>query len=412
MEVLYQVCCGLDVHAATVVACVRRPGKNGRRTREVRTFGTTTAELLRLADWLATEGASHAAIESTGVLWRPVFNVLEERCTLVLVNARHIKQVPGRKTDVRDCEWLAELLEHGLLRPSFIPPRPTRDLRDLTRRRRVLVAERAHEVNRVHKLLETANVKLGPVATDLLGASGRAMLRALVAGERDGAVLAEMAMGTLRRKRERLAEALTGRFTEHHAALLDDLLAHVEYLDGAIARLDRRVDAALGDDARHVANLQTIPGVNRLAAETIVAEIGTDMSRFPTARHLASWAGLCPGNHESAGKRLSGATRAGDRWLKTVLVECGWGAGRTRRTYLGAQYARLSRRRGKKKAVVAVAHSILVAAYHIIRDGVPYRDLGPDHFDHLATERLTRHYVRRLEQLGHHVVLGAAPGAA
>jgi transposase len=238
------------------------------------------------------------------------------------------------------------------------------------------------------------------------------MLRALVAGERDGAVLAELAKGTLRRKREQLAEALTGRFTGHHAALLDDLLGHIGYLDGAIARLDQLVEAALGDDARHVANLQTIPGVNRQAAEIIVAEIGTDMSRFPTARHLASWAGLCPGNHESAGKRLSGVTRPGDRWLKTVLVECAWGAGRTRGTYLSAQCARLSRRRGKKKAVLAVAHSILVAAYHIIRDGVPYRDLGPDHFDRLAAERLTRHYVRRLEQLGHRVVLEAVPGAA
>jgi transposase len=412
MEVLYEVCCGIDVHAAAVVAGVRRPGKNGRRAREVRTFGTTTAGLLRLADWLAAEGVSHAALESTGVLWRPVFNVLEERCAVVLVNARHIKQVPGRQTDVRDCEWLAELLEHGLLRPSFIPPRPTRELRDLTRRRRVPVGERAHEVNRVHKLLETANVKLGLVATDVLGASGWAMLRALVAGERDGAVLAEMAKGTLRRKRDQLAEALTGRFTEHHAALLDDLLGHIEYRDGAIRRLDQRIDAALGEDARHVANLQTIPGVNRQAAQIIVAAVGTDMTRFPTARHLASWAGLCPGNHESAGTRLSGATRPGNRWLKTVLVECGWGAGRTKRTYLSAQYMRLSRRRGKKKAVLAVAHSILVAADYIIRDGVPYRDLGPDHFDHLATERLTRHDVRRPEQLGHRLVLEATPGAA
>src|SRR5215207_6961199 len=274
MEVVYETCCGLDVHQATVVACVRRWGERRRRTGEVRTFGTTTKELLGLVDWLAELGVTHVAMESTGVLWKPVFNLLEGHCEVLLVNARHIKAVPGRKTDVKDAEWLAQLLEHGLLRPSFIPPPPIRELRDLTRRRRTLIEQRAHEVNRVHKLLESANIKLGLVATDILGASGRAMLRALVAGERDGARLAELAKGTLRQKRTRLAEALTGRFAEHHAFLLDELLDHIEYLEAAISRLSERIAAVAQPYADHVERLQTIPGVNRVAAETIIAEIG------------------------------------------------------------------------------------------------------------------------------------------
>ena len=409
MDVLYDACSGLDIHQATVVACVRRWDERHRRTKEVRTFGTTTSALLALVDWLRDQGVTHVAVESTGVLWKPVFELLEGEVDVVLVNARHIKAVPGRKTDVKDAEWLAELLEHGLLRSSFIPPQPIRALRDLTRRRRTLIEQRAHEVNRVHKLLESANVKLGLVATDVLGASGRAMLRALQAGERDGVRLAELAKGTLRQKRTRLADALVGRFTAHHALLLGDLLDHIEYLEAAIARLSEQIAVALEPYAAQVDHLQTIPGVNRTAAETIIAEIGVDMSRFPTAGHLASWAGICPGNQESAGKRQTGRTRPGNRWLKTMLTECGWGAGRTRRTYLGAQYARLSHRRGKKKAVLAVGHSILVAAYHILRDRQPYRDLGVDHFDRLAQERLTRHYVHRLEQLGHQVLLDHPP---
>jgi transposase len=412
MDVLYEVCCGLDVHQATVVACVRRPGPRGRRASEVRTYGATTGQLLELVDWLADQRVTHVAMESTGVLWKPVFNLLEDHFTVLLVNARHVKAVPGRKTDVKDCAWLAELLEHGLLRPSFIPPRPIRDLRDLTRRRRTLVEQRAHEINRVHKLLEAANVKLGLVVADLLGASSRAMLRALQGGERDGTRLAELAKGTLRRKRGPLAAALTGRFTEHHAFLLGELLDHIEYLEATIARLGERIELLLRPYVDQVERLQTIPGVNRLAAETLVAEIGVDMGRFPTAGHLASWAGMCPGNHESAGKRLRGTTRHGDPWLKTLLVECGWSAGRRRESYLRAQYTRLSHRRGRKKAAMAVGHSILVAAYHILRDGTTFRDLGADHFDRLARERLTRHYLRRLEQLGHHVVLDDPPDAA
>jgi transposase len=405
MEVLYPTCCGVDVHLATVVACVRHPTKGGRRKSEVRTFGTTTTELLQLADWLTEHGVTHVAMESTGVLWKPVFNILESTFTVILVNARHIKAVPGRKTDVKDCEWLAQLLEHGLLRASFIPPPFIRELRDLTRYRKTLIQQRASEANRVQKLLESANIKLGLVATDILGASGRAMLQALVRGERDGAVLAELAKGTLRQKRTRLAEALTGRFTAHHGLMLGEVLAHIAYLEATIARLSERIEAALQPYAEQVAHVQSIPGVDRIAAETIIAEIGLDMQQFPSAAHLASWAGICPGNHESAGKRKTGKTRKGNTWLKPVLTECGWGAGRARRTYLGAQYARLGQRRGKKKAVLAVGHSILVSVYHILRDGVPYHDLGPEHFDRLATARLTRHYVQRLEQLGHRVTL-------
>ena len=405
MQVLYERCCGVDVHQATVVACVRSPGTGVRRGSVVRTFGTTTSELLAFADWLTTCGVTHVAMESTGVYWRPVFNILESQCTVILVNAEHIKAVPGRKTDVRDCEWIAQLLEHGLLRPSFIPPAPIRDLRDLTRHRTILVRQRAHEVNRVQKLLESANLKLSLVATDVLGASGRAMLRALVAGERDGAALAELAKGTLRQKRPQLAAALTGRFTAHHGALLQELLDHIDYLEGAIARFDQRIADASGPYADHVARLQEIPGVNRAAAHIIIAEVGVNMSQFPTAAHLASWVGICPNNHESAGTRLTGKTRKGNRWLKPLLLEAGWGAGRTWRTYFSAQHSRLCRRRGKKKAAMAVGHSILVAAYHVLRNGVPYHDLGADHFDKLATDRLTRHYVHRLEQLGHHVML-------
>lgn len=298
MDVLYQACCGLDVHEATVVACVRRPGSRGRRAREVRTFGTVTAQLLELTDWLREQRVTHVAMESTGVLWVPVFNLLEDSFEVLLVNARHMKTVPGRKTDVKDCEWLAELLEHGLLRPSFIPPRPIRELRELTRYRKSLVDQRAHEVNRVQKVLETANIKLVLVATDVLGASGRAMLRALQAGERDGARLAELAKGTLRRKRERLAEALTGRFSEHHAVLL----AHIEYLEAAIERVSQRIDAALVPYADQVQRLQAIPGVARQGAETIIAEIGVDMTRFPSAAHLASWAGHLPGKLRVGGQ--------------------------------------------------------------------------------------------------------------
>ena len=413
MEKVYERCCGLDVHKKTVVACLRTPGARGRRTSEVRTFGTTTPELLALADWLLEAGCTHVAMESTGVYWKPVFNILEGVCEVLLVNAHHIKAVPGRKTDVKDCEWIADLLEHGLLRASFIPPPPIRELRDLTRYRRALIAQRATEANRVQKLLETANIKLGSVAADVLGKSGRLMLKALIAGERDGARLAELAKGPLRKKREALAPALTGRFTAHHAFLLGQLLAHMDELEAHIAQFDAQIEETLRPFAQvPLELLQTIPGVGQRTAEVILAEIGVDMRRFPTAAHLASWAGMCPGNNESAGKRKSGKTRKGDRYLRTALIEAAWAASHSRNTYLASLYARIARRRGAKKAAVAVGHSILVAVWHILRKGVPYADLGPSHFDRLNTERLTRHYLRRLEDLGLQVTVQPLPEAA
>jgi transposase len=412
MDTIYRVCCGLDVHKDTVVACVRRPGAEGGRAKEVRTYGTTTAALLALAAWLTEAGCTHVAMESTGVYWRPVYQLLEGAFELLLVNALHVKRVPGRKTDVQDCEWLAELLEHGLLRGSFVPPAPIRELRELTRSRKQLIEQRAQVANRVHKGLETANLKLGSVASDVLGVSGRAILKALIAGERDVGVLADLARSRLRRKRAQLQEALTGRFTAHHAFLLDSLVRQVEFLDAEIARYDERIAEAMRPLATPRERLDQIPGVGRRLAEQLLAELGPDMDRFPSDGHAASWSGVCPGNHESAGKRRSGKTRKGNRWLRTALVEAARAAIRQRGTYFAAQYRHLVRRRGDKKAIVAVAHSLLVAAYHVLRDGVPYADLGPHHFDRLNTQRLLHYHRRRLADLGYEVTLRPKEHAA
>jgi transposase len=405
MEVLYAVCCGLDVHKASVTACLRSPGDGPRRQQEVRTFGTTTRELLQLADWLTAAECTHVVMESTGVYWRPVYNLLEASFTLSLVNAQHVKMVPGRKTDVRDSEWLAQLLELGLLRGSFVPLAAQRELRDVVRYRKRLIEERAREANRILKVLETANIKLGSVVTTVLGVSARAMLKALIAGAGTPEELAELAQRSLRRKRPALAEALTGRVTAHHRFMLDHLLRHIEFLDEAITTYDRHIAALTAADADALAQLDTIPGVARRTAETIVAELGCDMTRFPTAGHAASWAGLCPGNHESAGKRLSGRTRFANRVLRQALVESARGAVFKRDSYLAAQYRRLIKRRGDKKAIVAVAHSILVIAYHILRDGGSYRELGGNYFDHLNAQRLTRYHTQRLTALGYAVTL-------
>ena len=405
MEVLYAVCCGLDVHKASVTACLRSPGDGPRRQQEVRTFGTTTRELLQLADWLTAAECTHVVMESTGVYWRPVYNLLEASFTLSLVNAQHVKMVPGRKTDVRDSEWLAQLLELGLLRGSFVPLAAQRELRDVVRYRKRLIEERAREANRILKVLETANIKLGSVVTTVLGVSARAMLKALIAGAGTPEELAELAQRSLRRKRPALAEALTGRVTAHHRFMLDHLLRHIEFLDEAITTYDRHIAALTAANADALAQLDTIPGVARRTAETIVAELGCDMTRFPTAGHAASWAGLCPGNHESAGKRLSGRTRFANRVLRQALVESARGAVFKRDSYLAAQYRRLIKRRGDKKAIVAVAHSILVIAYHILRDGGSYRELGGNYFDHLNAQRLTRYHTQRLTALGYAVTL-------
>ena len=406
MQVVHARCCGLDVHKKSVVACVLLTREDGTVQRQVRSFGTMTVDLLALADWLTAAGVTHVALESTGVYWRPVFNLLEDEArTIVLVNAQHMAAVPGRKTDVRDSEWLADLLRHGLVRASFIPPAPIRELRELTRYRKTLVQERAQEVHRLQKLLEGANIKLASVATDVLGLSGRDMLRALIGGEQDPEALAELARGKLRAKLPALRQALQGRVQPYHLILLTRILAHIDFLEGSLAQLQAEIDARLTSCAEAVTLLQTIPGVGPIAAATIVAEIGTDMSRFPSAKHLASWAGVCPGNKQSGGKRLSGKPTNGDPWLRGVLGEVAQAVTRTRNNYLNAQYHRLARRRGKYKAILAVAHSILVIAYHVLRDKQPYSDLGADYFDKLNAARIERHHVRRLEQLGFTVTL-------
>ncbi len=405
MRVVHARCCGLDVHKKSVVACVLITQEDGTVERKASTFGTMTAELLALRDWLDRLEVTHVAMESTGVYWKPVFNLLEEDRTILLVNPQHMRAVPGRKTDVKDSEWLAELLRHGLLQASFIPPAPIRELRELTRYRKTLVRERGQETQRLQKLLETANIKLSAVATNVLGASGRDMLAALLEGEEDPAVLAELARGKLRAKLPALRQALEGRVRPYHRVLLGELLGHIAYLDEAVARLHDEIERHLAPLAAAVELLQTIPGVSATAAATIIAEIGVDATRFPSAKHLASWAGVCPGNRQSGGKRLSGKPTKGNAWLRAVLGEVAWAAARTRDTYLRAQFERLARRRGRKKAVVAVGHTLLVIIYHLLRTGQPYHELGAAYFDTLDTTRITHHHVQRLGQLGYEVTL-------
>lgn len=405
MDTLYPHCAGLDVHKETVVVCVRHHEAGGRVRKEVRTFSTMTRDLLSLSDWLVAEGVSHAAMESTGVYWRPVYNLLEGRCELLLVNAQHIKQVPGRKTDVRDCEWIAQLLQHGLLRGSFVPPQPVRELRELTRQRTQMVAQKASVANRIQKILEDANLKLGSVASDILGKSGRAMLTALIAGETDPVKLADLALRRLRQKIPQLQLALTGRVTEHHRFLFKLLLDEVVALEGFIERLEARIEESLVPFAEVQQRLTTIPGIDECAAGKVIAELGTDMKVFASAHHLASWVGLSPGNNESAGKQRSGRTTKGNRWLRTVLVQAAWAATHQKDCYLAAQYRRLASRRGKKRALVAVAHSLLVIIYHVVSRGTTYQELGADFFDQNNKERLTRHLIKRLESLGNEVVV-------
>jgi transposase len=408
MERLIDRVGGLDVHRDTVAVCVRVPGASGQRQQEVRTFGTTAVELLTLRDWLQAHGVTHVAMESTGVYWKPVFYVLEEAFTCLLVNAAHIKQVPGRKTDVLDCIWIAQLLEHGLLRGSFVPPAPIRELRDLTRHRKVLIQERSRAANRLHKLLQDAGIKLASVASDILGVSGRAMLEALVAGTTDPQVLADLARGKLRQKLPALRQALEGRFRPHHAFLVSQLLAHVDYLDEAIATISAELDTRLLPFATPLAHLDTVGGIAKRTAEVIIAELGVDMSYFPSDRHVASWTGSCPGNHESAGKHKSGKIRKGNRWLRMALIEAATAAIRSKDSALAARYRRVMRHRGHQKAVVAVAHAILRAVYHVLADGSPYRDPGPDYYDRRHRQRVTRRAIDLLERQGFRVVLEPA----
>lgn len=405
MSVLYERCAGLDIHKRTVVACVLLTATTGQANRQVRTFATTTRGLLGLVEWVESQGVSHVAMESTGIYWRPVFNILEGRVQVILVNAQHMKAVPGHKTDVKDSEWIADLLCHGLLCASFIPPKPIRDLRDLLRARQTVVQQRAQTIQRVQKVLETANIKLSSVATNVLGVSGRAMLEAMLAGVSDAETLAQLARKRLRAKLPALREALEGRVEATHRQVLRQLLDLLDFLQGQIESLATDIEARLEPYEASLSRLMQMPGIGRTAAVAILAEIGTDMSCFPSAKHLASWAGVAPGNKQSGGKRLRASTTKGNTHLRAVLAEVAWVISHTKDNYLSAQYHRLARRIGKQRAIVAVSHSVLVIIYHLLRDQQDYHDLGPHFFDTLDTQRQRDTAVRRLEALGYKVTL-------
>ena len=408
MELLYRHCAGLDVHKETVVACVRHAG-SGPARQEVVTFGTTTSELLALGDYLASEGVTHVAMESTGVYWQPVWNILEGNFTLLLANAAHIKSVPGRKTDVKDCQWIAELLAHGLIKGSFVPGSDQRELRDLTRLRMTLVQEKSRVANRIEKVLEQANIKLASVASDVFGASGRDMLRALISGETDAAAMADLARRRLRNKMPELQEALTGRVTEHHRFMLGFLLEQFEAAEARIAAIESRIESVLSPFQKQIVErLDTIPGFDKTAAVSLIAEIGTDMKQFGTAKRLSAWAGMAPGNHQSGGKRKKSRCPDGNRWIRSLLTQTGWAASHTKATYFTSQYRRLVKRRGRKRAALALGHSQLVIAFHLIDGGGVYEDLGPDHFDKLQDRRQTQHLVQRLNRMGYQVTLSPA----
>jgi transposase len=411
MEVVHERCCGLDIHKKLIVACSIVPGGDRQPRKQVRSFGSMSDDLEKLSSWLTAQGVTHVAMESTGSYWKPVFNVLEERFELLLVNAQHLKAVPGRKTDVKDAEWIADLLRHGLVKPSFVPDREQRELRELVRYRTSLIQERTAAANRLHKVLEGANVKIASVASDILGRSGREMLEALVAGETNPAVMAELARGKMRDKRAMLERALAGRFGPHQRFLVAEVLAHIDFLDETIERLSAEIGEREHPFEVVLERLDTIPGVGRRTAEIIVAEVGADVRRFPTPGHLSSWAGLCPGQDESAGKRRSGKTRKGNRWLRGALVEAAHSSTRTK-TYLAAQFRRLATRHGPKKAMVAVAHSILRIVYHLLIDEHPFEDLGEAYFDQRQRHQVSRRLKQRLERLGYRVQLDPVTSAA
>ncbi len=412
MDVLYERCAGIGVHKKNVVVCLITPGAGGVPMKETRTYGTMTADLLELLDWLVGAGCTHVAMESTGVFWKAPYNLMEGVLEVLVVNAAHMKTVPGWKTDVKDAEWIADLLRHGLLRPSFIPDRAQRELRELSRYRVSLLQERSAEVNRLQKTLEGANIKLAGVATDIMGKSGRDMLAALVAGRTDAAALAQLARGKLREKLPQLEQALRGQFGPHQRFLVAQQLAHIDGLDDIIDRVSAEIAERVRPFEQAIEHIDTMTGVGRRTAEVLVAEVGTDLARFPTHRHLTSWAALCPGNNESAGKRHGGKTRKGSPWLRAALVEAARAAGRTKKTYLGAQYRRIAARRGAKRAAVAVAHSILVSVYYILTRHEPYHDLGVTYFDERDRQAVERRLVKRLQALGYEVSLQPTAPAA
>lgn len=407
MDVLYPRCAGLDVHAGSITACVRLAAGSA-VTQHQRTFPATTRGLLDLADWLTTHECTHVAMEATGVYWKPVWHVLEASFTLVLANAMHVRQVPGRKSDVNDATWIADLLAHGLVRSSFVPPTVIQDLRDVTRTRKQLMGEIARHTLRLQKILEDANLKLTRVISDVLGTSGRAVLQAIVAGERDPERLADLTSKRLKASRAQLVEALHGRITDHHRFMISLHLTQIDGLDAAVARLEAHLGETIGPFQSAVSLLTTMPGLGETAARVLIAEIGDDMTRFPTAGHLVSWAGLCPRLNESAGKRHSTRLRHGTPWLKTTLVQAAWAATRKKGSYLQAQFLRIKGRRGPKKAVVAVAASMLTAAYFMLRDGVEYHDLGGRYFEHHDKQRMTARLIHRLRDLGVNVEIKAA----
>jgi transposase len=401
MDAVFERAGGIDVHKESLKIGVRCMEGKGQVRKEVRSFGTTTRELLRARDWLAENQVTHVAMESTGVFWKPVYNILEGEFDVWLVNARHAKNVPGRKTDVKDAEWLAQLMQWGLLSKSFIPPRPQREWRDLTRSRAQLVHDKTRVANRIQKVLEDANIKLASVASDVLGVSGRAMLRRMVDGPEEPKALAALARGRLRGKIPQLEEALEGRMSDHHRFLLRRLLAQLEHLEDEIDLFERRIEELNAPFEEAVRAVAEIPGFDQTSASALIAEIGTDMKVFPSADHLSSWCGICPGNHESAGRQQSGKTRKGNAWLRNVLTQSAWAATRTKDSYFRAQYRRLAGRRGKRRAIVSVAHSLLVVIYHVLSTGRSYQDLGVDYFDHRDAEKIARHHIKRLESLGY-----------
>lgn len=412
MEKIYAAVAGLDVHQASIAACRRRAIDSRRTEKEIRTFGTMTSDLLALADWLGEWGVTHVAMESTGVFWKPVFNILESQFEIVLANAQHVKQVPGRKTDVKDCEWISQLMMHGLIRPSYIPELPIREMRDLVRSRTKLVHDRQAVINRMHKVLQDANIKLTTVASDIMGASGRRMIMAIINGNTNPEELADLSKASLRNKIPELRRALEGKITGHHRFLLGELNQQATFLENQIERFGARLEEAAPPFQEKLDLLMGIPGIQLRSAQNLLAEIGPDMTNFPSAGNLASWAGMCPGNNESAGKRRTGKTPNGNRWLRSYLTEAAWAATRCKDSYYRALYQRLVGRRGKKRALIAVAHAILVAIYHMFSKGMAHQDLGPDHFNRMDAKRLTRYYSKKLERLGFTVTITPVEEAA